>query len=99
MPKSNPSHSVTSLRKKQLRELYKLTPEAYTAMLEAQNFSCKICRKPYKQGKYWSMDVDHDHRTGRVRGLLCRQCNIVIGMADDNPVILLRAIQYLKGNL
>ena len=93
---------INSRRKEQLKRLYGLTPEAYTALLEAQDFSCKICRATRAReggSGYWSFSVDHCHKTGRVRGLLCRKCNTLLGAVNDNPTILLKAIQYLKGNL
>lgn len=40
--------------------------------------------------------VDHDHKTGIVRGLLCHHCNFIIGQAEDDPGILMRAVQYLQ---
>lgn len=78
---------------------YGLTLDAYSALLESQNFGCKICKKPNTDKARRNLSVDHDHKTGRVRGLLCGACNKLIGLANDNPTILLKAIQYLKGNL
>lgn len=43
--------------------------------------------------------VDHDHKTGVVRGLLCWNCNVAIGKLDDNPDTVLNAYKYLKGEL
>ena len=87
-----------------LKSKYGLSKEQYLALLEAQNFRCKICgatggHTMRKTGKSTAPQVDHCHRTGRVRGLLCGPCNRILGFADDNPTILLKAIQYLKGNL
>ena len=51
--------------------------------------ACPIClQRPTR-------DIDHDHETGKVRAALCRQCNVVLGHAGDNPDILMRAITYL----
>ena len=62
-----------------LRE-YGLREETYNTMLSEQNYLCKICRQPNKDGK--RLCVDHDHSTGRVRGLLCHRCNGYVGRYD-----------------
>lgn len=71
-----------------------MSPEQYTNLLASQNNRCKIC------GKYCPEDenfpVDHNHRTGEVRGILCTSCNIGLGGFRDNPDLLLEAIQYLN---
>lgn len=60
-------------------------------MLEDQQGLCGVCSvimtKPF---------VDHDHSTGKVRGLLCQKCNILLGMASDDPHRLQAAIVYLE---
>ena len=62
-------------------------------MVTAQEGLCLICQKqPTKRGLF----VDHDHATGRVRGLLCHRCNLVLGHAQDNTEVLLSAITYLR---
>lgn len=87
----------TSYRRQRLKR-YGLTEETYFTILQTQNFVCKICGVP-EANPDDNLSVDHCHRTGRVRGLLCKACNSMLGQADDNPTILLKAIQYLKGNL
>ena len=61
-------------------------------MLADQDGKCAICTKPFP-GR---IAIDHDHRTGRVRGLLCTSCNTGIGKLGDDPELLLRAISYLS---
>jgi hypothetical protein len=51
---------------------------------------CQIC------GGYQRLSIDHDHNTGKVRGLLCSPCNIGLGGFKDNPHSLTKAIEYLK---
>lgn len=82
-----------------LLEKYDLTPEAYAALDQAQNFRCRICGRHKSETRHGVLDVDHDHDTKRIRGLLCNNCNQGLGQFKDNPTSLLRAIQYLKGNL
>jgi hypothetical protein len=69
--------------------VYKLTTIQYSALLQAQRASCAICHRATK------LVIDHDHTTGRVRGLLCDFCNKGIGFLQDSPVLLSSAIQYL----
>jgi hypothetical protein len=62
-------------------------------MLESQNNSCAICGGDAGQR---SFSVDHDHISGKVRGLLCRGCNVGIGNLKDDIEILEKAIEYIK---
>lgn len=67
-------------------------------VLEQQGL-CALCEKPEIKKNYGTtckLSVDHDHRTGRVRGLLCSKCNSILGMANDNIALLMKAILYLK---
>lgn len=76
-----------------LKKKYKLTYEWYTQQREKQKHCCLICHYAFTQK---TACVDHDHHTGIIRGLLCRQCNTLIGQANDNIDILKRAIKYLQ---
>jgi len=79
-----------------LRKLYGMTVEEYDERLASQGGGCAICgAKPGRR----SLPVDHDHETGLVRGILCTDCNTALGSFDDDPALLLRAIEYLmEGN-
>ena len=70
---------------------YGLTKEEHDAMLLLQNNLCAICNKT----KDKTLHVDHDHKTGRVRGLLCYSCNTGIGLLKDDIKYLANAIKYL----
>lgn len=74
-----------------------ITREQYFAMLEKQAGRCAICgRTREENGKRKKMlAVDHCHKTNRVRGLLCAPCNSSIGLMQESPEILQKAIQYL----
>lgn len=61
--------------------------------LALQGGLCGLCRRPPKDGERF--ELDHDHRTGEIRELLCRRCNYLIGAADDDRTVLLAAIEYL----
>lgn len=66
-----------------LKRLYNLTEDQYDALLTQQNNACALCRKPQPDKKVKRLSVDHDHDTGRIRGLLCTTCNFIIGKLDD----------------
>ena len=83
-------------RDKYLRQTYQLTERAYKQMVRAQGGKCPICFKRPKPGKH--LDVDHDHRTGRVRGALCNYCNRRVLGRLRNPELLRRAAAYLESN-
>lgn len=72
-----------------------LTPEQYDEMFRAQGGLCAICGKP-PSGRRRYLDVDHDHKNGRVRGLLCHLCNTFIGLAKDSVEVLVSAMDYLR---
>lgn len=73
-----------------------LTVDQFNAMLLAQNNLCQVCKQPETNGK--RLSVDHSHRTGKVRGLLCNRCNVLLGWASDNEVLLGLAADYLRQN-
>ena len=77
-----------------LKYLYGLTPEQWSAMLVEQAGCCKACGKPMT-GKQEPI-VDHCHKTGRVRGLLCRGCNTAAGQLGDSAELALRLAHYLQ---
>jgi hypothetical protein len=73
-----------------------VTEAHYEAMLLQQNNACAICCRSCPTGRM--LAVDHDHSTGKVRGLLCMPCNRALGMFGDNAELLQKAITYLKEN-
>jgi hypothetical protein len=89
-------------RRNNLRGLYGLTPEKVNELFDQQNGVCAICEHsllrpaPTTKKTAWTAHVDHDHISGRVRGLLCHHCNCGLGNFTDNVFILQQAIQYLK---
>jgi hypothetical protein len=86
-----------SQRKSRLKRQYGISLNEYVSMLVAQGQKCAICGSPSpnREGAD-SFDVDHDHKTGKVRGLLCKDCNLTIGTAHDSPEALRKAADYLE---
>lgn len=76
------------------QKVYKLTDSKYGQMFTNQNGLCAICNGKCNR----RLAVDHDHKTGKVRGLLCIRCNFLLGYAKDNEEILENAILYLRTN-
>lgn len=79
-------------RNSNLKRAYGLTEAEYVAILAAQDGLCALCRRSCSR----RLAVDHDHNTGRVRGLLCAKCNRGLGLFNDNPAVLRTAAIYLE---
>lgn len=96
-------HIKNSLKiSKQVREVklktrYGITKDQYNLILVGQDFKCAICGKEYQWNK--KLDIDHNHNTGEIRGLLCGNCNRGLGLFKDNVKNLKKAINYLNKNL
>lgn len=71
---------------------YGITPEQYQAMVDAQGGQCAVCGDVVADS---GLHVDHCHSTGKIRGLLCRHCNLALGNMRDDVSRLRRAITYL----
>lgn len=74
---------------------YGVTRDQYEEMLTAQDGRCAICGSADHGRDGYRLVVDHDHKTGAVRGLLCNNCNRVLGYFDDDPDRMLAAAAYL----
>ena len=79
-----------------LKEKYGISLSEYQAMSEEQGHVCAICGNPEAGEK--PLAVDHDHKSGALRGLLCFRCNAGIGRFDDSSKILASAAAYLKAS-
>lgn len=88
---------------KRIKSLYRygITLKDYDELLQKQNGKCAICQQiEIKKNQHGlvSLAVDHDHKTGKVRGLLCSKCNCLLGYAKDSIINLKKAIDYLIKN-
>jgi hypothetical protein len=81
-----------------IKKVYGISYESYLEILERQGFGCAICQSKVANSTRTSnkLFIDHDHETGKVRGLLCSRCNYALGQFDDRIDLLQNAILYLK---
>lgn len=78
---------------------YGITTEQYATMFTQQRGLCAICQQAETmtyRGTVKQLSVDHDHETGKVRGLLCAACNFALGKFKDDPTLLRSAADYLE---
>jgi hypothetical protein len=92
----DPEVRAAAQRHRTLRSRYGIDHDEYEAMYDAQDGRCAICRgKRPGAGKAYFC-IDHDHRTGEVRGLLCWDCNVALGKFKDDPALLMKAAAYIE---
>jgi hypothetical protein len=82
------------------KKKFGISLDEYNQILESQDGLCAICNQPetqqcYKTGVPYNLAVDHDHKTGKIRQLLCSRCNRALGIVDDNTELLLKMIDYI----
>lgn len=87
--KANPARAKAAERRGRVKHLYGLTPDAYEALKRNAGGHCQICKRRAK------LHVDHDHKTKKVRGMLCMHCNHALGKFKDSTKLLQAAIAYL----
>lgn len=90
---NNKERRIITARKCNLKIKYGLTIEEYNGMLKEQDYRCLIC---HNKQETKMLAVDHNHTTNKIRGLLCTNCNTIIGLAHDDVNILESAIKYLS---
>lgn len=79
---------------------YGLTPESYDALHAAQGGVCAVCRQAETSTNQYgplNLSVDHCHRTGKVRGLLCARCNRSLGLLGDDSERIYALARYSEG--
>lgn len=79
-----------------LEKVYGINKENIQQLLKKQQNCCAICLQKFDRNrKSLNYHIDHNHRTGKVRGLLCQNCNTGLGLLQDDTKILAKALQYL----
>lgn len=89
--RANPEKIRGINRKNKMFRNYGLTPEGYAQILSNQNQSCDVCGEVFSKTPH----IDHNHKTGNVRGLLCVGCNIAAGSLRDDPARAMNLAAYL----
>jgi hypothetical protein len=96
---ADPAH-LAEKRLREAKRLYGITPDALQALIDAQGGLCAICGgepgTTGRRGGVGRLHIDHNHATGRIRGLLCGYCNTMIGLARERISVLLQAVEYLR---
>lgn len=91
---ANPEKIADHRSRAQILYYHGITIDEYEGMVESQNGCCSICQQvPTRR-----LQVDHDHKTGEIRGLLCMNCNRGLGYLKDSPKVLAAALEYLNKN-
>ncbi len=86
--------NASRYKSSRLKHQYGITLQQRDALLDAQDGLCAICKSPNDSKLDWH--TDHCHATGKVRGVLCHHCNLMLGHARDNSDVLANAIKYLN---
>ena len=96
----DPAAYNAAVRRWNLKKVHGITPDEYDEQSHAQGGLCAICKRPESavdnSGNPRRLSVDHDHATGEKRGLLCANCNHVLGKVGDDVTLLANAIAYLN---
>lgn len=90
---ANGERELLYQRKHYLQKKYGISLAEYDKLLAEQNGVCAICQGPPRTFRH--LVVDHDHKTGQVRGLLCQPCNVGLGQFEDDESRLRRALEYM----
>ncbi len=88
-----------SRRKSNFKRQYGISPEIYLAMFAAQGNCCSICKGTESRTRWkseFAFHVDHCHKTGKVRGIICSKCNVGLGISGDTLESVLRMVEYLR---
>ena len=91
--RGNPEKTKLAIKKYQLKKKFNITIEQYKEILLTQDKTCAICHKVCASGRW--LAVDHNHKTGQNRGLLCARCNVGLGHFLEDKTLLASAIKYM----
>ena len=92
-----PEKYKQSIRNSTLKKKYGITLDEYWKLFKKQDSCCAICSRKESNGS-GLFHVDHDHKTGKVRGILCQPCNTTLGKVQEKEEILFGLIQYLRSH-
>ena len=92
---ANPERVKINNRNGWLKRNYGITIQDWESIFDAQGRRCPICKSVVPKTKHGWV-VDHNHKTGAVRNILCQPCNILVGLAEEDVAILRSAAEYLE---
>jgi hypothetical protein len=78
------------------KRIYNISPEDLNLLIKNQGNKCGICKKEFIGKKPYVPYIDHSHKTGKIRGLLCGKCNFAIGMLKESESIMKNAIKWIE---
>lgn len=84
-----------------VRSDHGISMDEFQKMHDSQKGLCKVCSKPERaiyRGKTRSLCIDHNHKTGKIRGLLCHRCNVALGLLEDDFRIVESLLEYIKND-
>lgn len=91
---SLPSRSTEARKAQYVEWKFGVTIEEFNRKVALQSGGCAICKKPCDVRK--NLAIDHNHTTGAIRDLLCHRCNVVLGLVEEDELLFLEMIDYLK---
>lgn len=94
--RNNPERARESARFSTIKRLYRLTAEEYRSLLASQNGKCAVCSVDVTALPTKQIHVDHDHRTGAVRSILCYRCNLALGFVKESVVVVRALLAYVQ---
>ena len=95
--KDNPQKARRTDHSYRTQKKYGISRDQYEKLMERHQDGCALCGAKTANGKTQHLNVDHNHNTNAVRGLLCTRCNTVLGLVKEDMSLLSRMIQYLNG--
>jgi hypothetical protein len=97
MRRNRPIEYKQKDKNKRIKKEYGIDLKEYDELEKAQEYKCAICKNLRGLSRF-GLHIDHCHKTGKIRGLLCQSCNMGLGNFKDNPSLLLKAVEYLNEN-
>jgi hypothetical protein len=91
-------NNLEKINLQRINKIYNLSKLEYDNLIKSQNNKCAICNKEHLDNTKNKLFIDHNHTSGKVRGLLCHHCNVALGSFYDNIDFLKNAIVYLEKN-
>lgn len=88
--------NINKVKSRDLKQSYGISLDDKQKMINSQGNKCYICKKSFKNLSTKEIHVDHDHKSGKVRKILCHRCNRILGFAEENKNIFKQMILYLE---